>query len=302
MAPVATSGVMPIGTGDLLDGKANVSLYDNSLQEQLIGTASGKPASGWYMMARFEIEVPNGAIINSVKLDLGSIQGSRQNGSVGGTTNRWQGGLIAPDGKWESAKVAGFGTSVYPDRTTLPVVEVTIGTYSYTASRWHTGAPAFTNQTFASVAAGSPTLFSIGEGTTVTNAVTGLVSNFQSYLNTYGPTQRGNSVSGTALPVCLQMFRLDNSETNDWGIWICSSNHPTTSARPLLSVDFSTAAGPMTAKPSLGTVLSGRETAKAVISAEESLNPAIEARPGSRVAISGKPSLVSQPMGRGGIK
>lgn len=230
--PTAILPVVPQGTGDYLGFKrGNAIALPAGASGAILGWQAAPPITGtdigW--VGRFELPIPNGATITGVSLSFSVTAPSYP---LGAPVTRQAGGLLAPDGIWNS-----FGGTLsvahYPTRPVFPWPEVD---FLPVPARWFGGAPSFLMDTWASVSVAS--VMSFGEGIAATNAVSGLLASLQSWLDTYGATLRGGSASGTDLPVALCWYRAFSTfltPAEGFPVWSSSGAAPN---RPFLTVSW----------------------------------------------------------------
>jgi hypothetical protein len=273
--PSAILDVVPNTTGDYARLKiSGAAALDTSALGLIVGYVNnGFPVAdldnGW--IGRFEMPVPNGARITGASL---SFYCSAASSPTGTPVARMAGGLIAADGLWDAAGGT-FSISHYPTRSDMPWPERDA---LPVVTRWFRSSPAFMLATFASV--GSASTMSFGEGIAVTNTVTGLVAALQDWLDTYGPTLRGGSVSGTDLPVALCWFRAYASFEDPTEGFPVFSSRGIVGQRPQLTIEWSLDDSPGVHAD--GRVRPAIHATRRVLPAISPAQPDVRPQPGAR--------------------
>lgn len=251
----------------------NCSVVGNpayTLTNERIGIAFDIKGSSIYgFLGRFELEIPAGSTITSVRFQLFS------NGVGNAAQKVWALGFVADDSIWTAG---GFNSTTYPTRASLPWPRRMSGdpeTLIDNPGAWVGGAyPATADFTEALIPQGQD--LSFGEGPNVTpylHDVTGLVDNLQEWLDS--SPNRSNSASGTAIPAAFSIvfaaasgFGLQGAQT---------SFYPGYGNRPLLTVRFDTF-GSISASKSITTAADARADNATVVKADNSVSSTISAR------------------------
>lgn len=256
--------------GDLIDSCSVVGNPAYTLTNELIGIAYDIKGSSIYgFLGRFELEIPSGVTITSVRFQLFS------NGAGNASEKVWALGFVDDDSIWPAG---GFNSTEYPTRASLPWprrMSADPETLIDNPGAWVGNAyPAVSTFTAAVIPAGQD--LSFGEGPNVTpylHEVSGLVSNLQQWLDSN--PDRSNSASGTAIPLAFSIvfasalgFGIQGARTSFYNV-----NTP----RPNLTVRFDTR-GQVSATRSVSGLVDAREDIATVISSDSSVSSIVAAR------------------------
>lgn len=179
-------------------------------------------------MARFEVEVPDGATITGVRFSFTS------NANNGINPKPWLAGFMATDGKWN---VDGFNATQYPTEISIPKASIYGTTWIFVNSVWLGGGAGFNGS--VSIAEPNGSAFTVGDGLASDYSLSGIVSHLQSFLEDATAADRANSASGTALPVAFQIAPSGNIAAQSQTIR--TNDHATASSRPSIEISFSLA-------------------------------------------------------------
>lgn len=250
--------------GDIIDSCSVVGVPAYTLNNESIGIEFDvKGSSVFGFLGRFELEIPAGATISSVRFRLFS------NGVGNGSqTNQWAMGFVDDDSLWPAG---GFNATTYPTRLSLPWPRRMSGapnTLIDNPGAWVGNAYPATS-TFAQpvIPFGDDLSFSEGPGLEPIfqdnrQLVTGLVSNLQTWLDSN--PDRSNSASGTAIPAAFAVVFAGTSGFGFQGA--LTSFYPNRNARPELSVVWDTT-GQIDARAKSTTVVNASPSVSSTIAA-----------------------------------
>lgn len=285
---LVSSGVVD---GDVLDDLLNSgSAFYNSSSDR-VGVASNffKDVFNSGYLGRFELEIPDGATINAVRMAFvsdgrGTIQ-----------ARSWQLGFVDDDGPngWLDD---GISSSTYPNRIDVPWPLRWSGTATIdNAGAWVGNAvpSTITESTITSLGLA----WSFGEGLSALHSVTGLVANLQTWLDS--SPDRANSASGTALP-CAFCAVIDQATTGNVGLYALEAVEAN---RPILWVDYTPGitGGKIEAALSLETTSSARATSDRTVQAGSSNEPTVAGRTSVTVTTAAESELSSPAAARGDL-
>lgn len=199
----------------------------------LTGRSEGKARIHWACFFRFETLIPKDSIINGVKLKLWADGVSFQ------TLTKMQGGWIRPQSQppknWQKPN----GVGVWAADTDVPLAEWADGA-SADATVWWNDEPAFLSQAMTTQPLNLGD-WSIGDGISAFNAVSGMAAQLQSYLaDADNELLRGTGNTPDALPICFQLFEefIGGSSGGSQGL-IASDHLIDTEFVPVLEIDWS---------------------------------------------------------------
>jgi len=256
--------------GDILDTALNSGIATYGATNGTIGYVFGIKDNrlGCYL-GRFELEIPAGSTINSVKFEMISSGV----GSSSFITKRLALGFIADDSIWPAS---GISASTYYLRSSLPWARrltVTTNTLIDNQAVWVGGSDPATLVSATNVIANG-SAFSFGDGAAATYTTTGLVSNLQTWLDS--SPDRGDSASGTAIPCCFSIVDNSATEYGHQGAFTDSSTVYT--SNPSLTVEFTAPGGRVSATSIVSGVIDGRASITTGASSTASVSSTIAAR------------------------
>jgi hypothetical protein len=258
--------------GDLIDSCSVVGNPAYTLNNEEIGIRFDiKGSSIFGFLGRFELEIPAGATITGVRIQLFS-NGVGAGASAG---NLWAMGFVDDDSIWPAG---GFNSTTYPTRVSLPWPRRMSGdpeTLIDNPGAWVGDAyPATSYFAEPVIPFGQDLSFSEGPNMSPQfKEVTGLVSNLQQWLDSN--PDRSNSASGTAIP---SAFAIVFGGTSGFGYQgALTSFYPNYNARPSLTVRFDTF-GQVSATNSVTGLVDARAESTTVASASGSVSSTVAAR------------------------
>lgn len=188
--------VYPNLTGEYGGSKTSGGSAPSTNPTTKIGWDPSSGDFGW--MGRFEIPLPLGAKLMTAEIEFLAIF----NGA--GPINGFVGGLLAPDGAWDSAG-GNFRSPLYPTLSSLPWPEYDGGVSD--PSAWYGLAPAFGLEQMNPAFADNPFILADGTNNPAAFGISGLVDQIQAFVNEYGDALRPNSVSGNDVPIAICLHR-----------------------------------------------------------------------------------------------
>lgn len=155
--------------------------------------------SGLGFLGRFEIDVPENAMVSGVRISLFSAAG----GSPASVMKDHVMGFIRDDAVWLRD---GINADSYPTRLSLPWPwRRDSATFIDNTSAWvGLSDPSVFRENVAPLAAAFP--YSFGDNMDATHQVSGLVSNLQAWIDSAPANVRSFSSDGTKTPCCLAIL------------------------------------------------------------------------------------------------
>jgi len=258
--------------GDIIDSCSVVGNPAYTLDNEKIGIEFAIKGSAIYgFLARFELEIPAGATITGVRIQMFS----NGTGGLNSALNQWAMGFVDDDSIWPAG---GFNSSTYPTRASLPWprrMSASPQTLIDNPGAWVGNAyPATINFSEPVIPFGQDLSFSEGPNLSPQfKEVTGLVSNLQAWLDSN--PDRSNSASGTAIPAA---FAIVFAGTSGFGFQgALTSFYPNYNARPVLTVRFDTF-GEVLATNSVTGLVDARADIATVVSSNSSVSSTVAAR------------------------
>ena len=253
---VTTFEVSPVDTGDLgADQVKTATATDETQESASLGSIVFKKLTAYYaLFLRFDLS----SLPKPVKINGVLMQWTADGGGSG--TFDVRGGFIDKDGSWDAAGAF----SNYATLSELPFAQWLYGNED-DDTVWVGDAPAFEAEM---VGSGETHILSFGENLEYdddTIAVTGLVSQLQTYLNaeSAGPS------------VCLQFYRDYVGATERYQQVVMSDVDA--ESRPQLRIDWE-ALGVAEAESELRTLVSAGSALQPIVSAGSALQPMVNAK------------------------